>query len=53
MNRRVILLLALAAGVAATFLAKALGYEGVISRAATFAVVIMLITGLGWQKYKA
>lgn len=50
MKRGVVVILALAAGVAATFVAKALGLEGAISRGATFAVVLMLVTGFAWPR---
>lgn len=52
MKRGLVVLVALAAGVGATFLAKALGFEGAISRAATFAVVLMLVTGLSWPRQR-
>jgi hypothetical protein len=39
------MIIALLAGVGMTFLAKALGFEDAISRAATFAVTCFLILG--------
>ena len=52
MNRVVLVIIAFIAGVAVAFLGKVLGLSAVISRAATFAVVIIIILA-GWRRRPA